>query len=166
MSILDLVGNAASGGILGVVGSVFTGVVSLFQAKNQFAHDEAMADLEIKRIAANSEAQKQLSADQLKIVTEQGAVTAFQSSQVAASSINNVPPIIAGLLSLWRPVLTALLLGLTYYFYFSEQGATRDSIAEAICNLAGLSVAWWFGSRQMQHLAPAKHSSVQPEDKS
>ena len=157
MNLLDVIGNAASGGILGLLGSGITGVISLFQAKSQFAHDEAMADLELRRIAANSDAQAKLSADQLKVITEQGANTSFQASQVGGNpSLANVPPFIAGILALWRPFLTAALIAYSLYVYPTSDQATQTFIVQSYVTAGSAAVLWWFGSRQLQRMAPGK----------
>ena len=50
--IIDTLVQAGTGGILGAVSAIGTGVVSIFQSKAQFAHDEAMAvhNLELTRV--------------------------------------------------------------------------------------------------------------------
>jgi hypothetical protein len=157
MNLLDLATNAASGGVLGLLGSAITGGISLFQAKNQFKHDEAMGDLELKRIAAQSDAQSKLSADQLKVVMEQGANTAFTASQVGGNpSMSNVPPVIAGILALWRPLLTAVLIAYSLYVYPTSEPATQTFIVQSYVTSGSAAVLWWFGSRQLQRMAPGK----------
>jgi hypothetical protein len=156
MSFVDVIGNAASGGLLGLVGSISTSVVSIFQQKNQQAHEVAMGELELKRISAQSDAQSKLSADQLKVTIEQGANNAFTASQVAGSSINNVPSSIAGILALWRPILTAALLAYSLYVYPTSDAATQTFIVQSYVTAGSAAVLWWFGSRQMQRLAPGK----------
>ena len=41
-NVLDVLLQAGSGGIIGAIGSVATGVVSIFQSKNQFLHDQEL----------------------------------------------------------------------------------------------------------------------------
>ena len=157
MNLLDFVGNAASGGLLGLLGSGITGVISLFQAKNQFAHDQAMGELELKRIAAQSDAQSKLSADQLKVIAEQGANASFQASQVGGNpSMSNVPSVIAGILALWRPLLTAVLIAYSLYVYPTSDAATQTFIVQSYVTAGSAAVLWWFGSRQLQRMAPGK----------
>jgi len=159
-TILGTAANAASGGILGLVGSIGTGIVSIFQAKNQYKHDEAMAALELQRIAAASDAQSKLSAEQLKLTQEQGANASFEASQVAAGSLaSNVPSWIAGILSLWRPTLTA---GLTIFVAEIYPGCApdmRDFIIRATVTAWTAAIMWWFGSRQMLQFVPSKPSA-------
>ncbi len=155
MDLVSLLGNAASGGILGCLGSLGTGIVSIFQQKAQFAHDEAMGALELQRLAAQSDAQARLSADQLKVTVEQGANAAFVASQ-AAANINNVPAAVAGLLALWRPGLTAGLVAYSLWMFPRVGADMQQHITEAYVMAGTTSIAWWFGSRQMEKFAPGK----------
>jgi hypothetical protein len=119
-----------------------------------------MGDLELKRIAANSDAQSKLSADQLKVVMEQGANTAFTASQVGGNpSMGNVPPFIAGILALWRPLLTAVLIAYSLYVYPTSDQATQTFIVQSYVTAGSAAVLWWFGSRQLQRMAPGKPSN-------
>src|SRR5581483_2072971 len=139
-----IIGNVASGGILGLVGSIRTGIVSIFQAKNQYAHDERMAALEMQRIGAQSDADAKKSADQLKLELEEGADKSFQASQLAASAINNVPPVIAGCL------------------YPHSDGPTQIFITQVAVQSWSAAIMWWFGSRQMLQFVPAKNTGAAP----
>ncbi len=154
MSITDFISNAASGGILGLLGSGITGVISLFQAKGQYAHEQAMGELELRRIAAQSDAQSKLSADQLRVTIEQGADASFKASQVAASAVNNLPPMLAGLLALWRPILTAGLILYSLYVYPTATAEMRQYIVESYVTAGSAAVLWWFGSRQLLRMSP------------
>ncbi len=165
MDIVSLLGNAASGGILGCLGSIGTGIVSIFQQKAQFSHDEAMGALELQRIAAQSDAQAKLSADQLKVTIEQGANQAFVASQSAAN-INNLPPFAAGVLALWRPTLTAALIGYSFWMFPRVSTDMQQHITEAYVMAGTTSIAWWFGSRQMEKFSPGKPAPTAPAAKS
>lgn len=156
MSITELIGNAASGGILGFLGSISTGIVSIFQQKSQYAHEQAMGELELKRISAQSDAQSKLSADQLKAAMEQGANEAFKVSQISGNTFNTLPPPIAGALALWRPALTAALIVYSLYVYPACDAATKTFIVQSYVTAGSAAVLWWFGSRQMQRLAPGR----------
>ena len=151
-----MAGNLASGGLLGLVGSLLTGIVSIFQARSQFQHDEQMAEINLKLIAANSVAAAQVSADQLRNTVEQMAGQAFTASQVAGTAAANTPPFIAGLLSLWRPALTAGLIGFAVYVYPTASEDMKAYIVRTYIEVGGAAVLWWFGSRQMEKAFPSK----------
>lgn len=154
MNLLDAALNAGSGGIFGLVGSLGTGLVSLFQAKNQFAHDEKMADLNIQLLAAQSAAAERIADQNFKTLLETQAGQAFTASQVGASTPS--VPWIDGAIKLWRPLLTAALMALTFYFYQTGTLDLRDHITRAIVELTGMAVAWWWGSRQLEKFIAAK----------
>lgn len=157
MNILDAVTNVASGGVLGLVGTIGSGVVSIFQAKNQYTHDEHMADLNLKLVAAQSDAASRLSADQLKTMSEQQAGQAFTASQVAGGQINNVNPVIAGILSLWRPLLTSALTALSVYLYQTTTDLEMKAfIIKVSVQSWSMALAWWWGSRQIEKFVASK----------
>ena len=161
--ITDILGagaNAASGGLLGALGAIGSGIVSIFTAKAQFAHDEAMAKAEIDRIKANSDAQSRLSADQLKIVTEQGADTAFNTAQIAASNMTNVWPIVASVVALVRPAILLYLALVTQRYYETATPEEQAFIIRAMVELFSMAVSFYFGSRHMQKFIPTQKASA------
>lgn len=155
MDIATLLGNAASGGILGALGSVASGIVSIFQQKAQFAHDEAMGALALQQIGAQSDANAKLSAEQLKIVTEQGANQAFVASQSAAT-FTGASPFAQDLLALWRPILTAGLIAYSFWMFPRVAPEVQTQITQAYVMAGTTAIAWWFGSRQIEKGFPAK----------
>ena len=166
MSILDVVSNAASGGVLGLLGSLFSGVVSIFQQKGQFSHDEAMAQINLQAIAAQSAAAKELSAEQLKITQETQAGQAFTASQAGANINASTPPFIAGITALWRPTLTAGLILFAIYMFPKSSADVQAIIVSTYIQAGAAATLWWFGSRQMEKFMPAKPAQVaKPESK-
>jgi hypothetical protein len=144
--------NAGSGGLLGLLGSVGNGVISLFQAKNQFRHDEAMADANLKLVQLQGDIASKVAENQFKTMLEQQAGEAFTASQTGAN--NPTVPWIDGAIKLWRPVLTSFLIGLTCYFYTEATPELRDFITRAVVSLTGMAVAWWWGNRQLEKFRP------------
>lgn len=159
--LLGLGANAATGGLLGLLGSVASGFVSIFQARTQFKHEEAMADLELKRIAANSEAQRQLSADQLKALESKNEGEAFTASQMAGNSFNNLPAWGAGILAAVRPVLT-IAAGLMVWFCYTHDvdPETKKMIVASVLAVSGMAWGWWFGDRQISKMSASRFLST------
>lgn len=164
MSILtDILGagvNAASGGAIGAIASIGTGIVSIFTAKAQFAHEEAMAKHELERIAANSDAQSKLSADQLKIVVNQGADESFKAAQIAAGNMTNVWPIVASIVSLVRPAILAYLGIVSHIYYLNATPDEKTFIVQAMVELFSMGVGFYFGSRSIIKMVPSKSQSA------
>jgi hypothetical protein len=115
-----------------------------------------MAAHEIDKIKVNSEAQSKLSADQLKIVMEQGADTSFNTAQIAASNLSNVWPIVASVVSLVRPAILAYLGVVTHYYYLHATPEEQAFIIQAMVELFGMGVGFYFGSRTMLKMVPSR----------
>ena len=155
--LLGLGANAATGGILGILGSCIAGIVSIFQAKAQFAHDEKMADLNLQLIKANSEASSKVAADQLAALQEKYSGESFTASQIAGNQFANVWRWVQSALAMVRPVLTGAAVWITWYMYTHEVDAdTRKAIVASVLALTGLSWGWWFGDRQISKMAASK----------
>lgn len=156
-SLLGLGANAATGGLLGLLGSCATGIVGIFQARTQFEHEEKMADFELKRITLNTEAARQLAADQLNALVEKNSGDAFTASQIAGNSFNNIPGWASGILSLFRPALTAFSAWLVLYCYTHDVDLeSRRAIVASALALNGMAWGWWFGDRQISKMSASR----------
>jgi hypothetical protein len=149
MDLGDLIGSAAKGGLLGLGGSVATQVIGYFTAKQQakdaleaksvdYAHAVEMAKL--GQAGADIEAH---AAQALAKIN--GDIANLQASIADQTALGGrVSQWAADALALFRPGLTTLLvLGALAFGLISR---TSDAFS-ALVELAGLSVAWWFGSR-------------------
>ena len=74
--------------------------------------------------------------------------------------MSNVPPVIAGILSLWRPFLTAALIAYSLYVYPTSDEVTKTFIVDSYVTAGSAAVLWWFGSRQLQRMAPGKSTDL------
>lgn len=141
MNLLDLLFNAAGGGVFGSLLHLATSAFETWQLKKR-AEVEVMV-MNAKVAAAEKEA----------------AWNAFAKSQDAAGDNDlNVPPTVSPLMANvlvavealrrgTRPLLTwALLFVLIYVFAVSPQAA-RESMLGEITFGAFTGLFWWFGSR-------------------
>jgi hypothetical protein len=148
--ILGLAGNAATGGVLGILGSVGTGIVSIFQSKTQFKHDETMATFRIEEVRVNAEAQSKMSADQLKATIEKGSSDAFAASQVSLQSASFM-------VNFFREILTVILIIFTLWFYNKASQEIQDFILRSYVIAGTTAISFWFGSRQLENFIPSKN---------
>jgi len=139
-TILDLLGAAASGGFLGVLGSLATTWFRLKEKREDNAHQIALAEVAGRNAEAAASWQ------------------AFAASQTASASDMNekVSPWAANWRAVTRPGLTLILVvasvGLTA---FAPAEVKREAII-AVHSLTGTAVAWWFGSRMATASASGK----------
>ena len=150
--------NGASGGLLGLGGSLASQVVKYFADKQKakdelaarqadYAHDIQMAGL--TRSAAADAARDQL--EQTRVQGDIEGLKAAIADQTQAAG--RVDPWVANILALVRPGLTVLLvLGLLALAAAMIDGAhpeLKDAF-ETIAWMASVAITWWFGSRDHQ----------------
>lgn len=129
MKFLDLLINAAGGGLLGIVGQL---AVGWFEIKR--------ADAESRRRIAELEAAS-------KIRVEEAQWRAFEKSQDAGRLFGNEPGWAAAVLTLARPFLTLLLVCFVVYVYATAAGEVKADMSGEITACGFGAVWWWFGSR-------------------
>lgn len=129
MSLLSILGNVASGGLLGILGQVAVGFLETWRA-----------DKESKR---KIEEMKALSS----IRVEESTWAAFGEAQKSAAAPDNAPPWAAAVITLTRPALTLLLVLFAAYVYISAVPEVRADMSGEITACAFGAVWFWFGSR-------------------
>jgi hypothetical protein len=142
MNWTDILGNVASGGVLGLLGTGINFTLGYFQRKQE--HTQR---IEMLRIEADVNAAKV--AGDVAVAREQGAAGAFVASQQAEANIGRSYPWVEAVRALTRPGLTLLLVILATILRYSADDATRSYIDQNIIVTAVASVTWWFGQRQL-----------------
>jgi hypothetical protein len=126
---LDLITNALGGGALGVLLRIGNGFFENYKAGQDH-----------KRKLEEAKAMAEIASDKAKW-------DAFTASQQAATPPDNISPWAANTITLFRPVITLLLLVLVTIVFFrvtvSEQADMIDEIQFCAFNCIG----WWFGDR-------------------
>lgn len=150
--------NGATGGLLGLGGSLAAQVVQYFKDKQaakdareakqlDYAHEVQMAGL--TRSAAADAA-----AEALEQTRVQGDIEGLKAAIADQTGIaGRVDPWVANILALVRPGLTVLLvLGLLALAVAMVDGAHPElkSAFETIAWMASVAITWWFGSRDHQ----------------
>jgi hypothetical protein len=126
---LDLITNALGGGALGVLLRIGNGFFDNYKSAQ-----EHKRKLEEARVMAD-------------IASDKAKWDAFTASQESATPPDNISPWAANMITLFRPVITLLLLVLVTIVFFrvtvSEQADMIDEIQFCAFNCIG----WWFGDR-------------------
>ena len=145
---LDLLLNVLTGGGLGLLGSVATKLLGLFEAAQRrkdraidHAHELALLKLQGEQRTVERE-------HELAIAQEStwGAVRAASYAHDESYGSNGA----AAWLRWVRPALTVMLIGLTATVFFtSHDAATRGEIASGVTVMAMMALTWWFGDRQL-----------------
>ena len=142
MNWTDILGNVASGGLLGLLGTGVNFALGYFQRKQEHAQR-----IESLRIEGELNAAK--TAGDVAVAREQGAAGAFVASQQAEANIGRSYKWVEAVRALTRPGLTILLVILAAVLRYSADEATRSYIDQNIVVTAVAAVTWWFGQRQL-----------------
>lgn len=147
MSLLELAGNALSGGVLGAAGAAFS---RWHEAKLELAKLELANKHELARIA--------LEQDGAGLIATAPVDSATYSNQVSPAA----PPslvFVDTVRGLVRPVLTAMLLCTTIYCTTKLLNVATLNISpteaqeflryllESLVSCTGIALTWWFGTR-------------------
>lgn len=163
------VANVASGGILGLIGSML-GVGAKYlqeRAEEIRRQNERIHELELLKLQMQARAEE--TEQELALVSQQGAWAGLTSSQSAAAGLNShVHTWVNDVRALVRPVLTFALVAVVYLLFRDLQAAMTGGesrmadlvgestmahlvryIIEGLVFAATTAVVWWFGERAM-----------------
>jgi cobalamin synthase len=129
--ITELLFNAGSGGLFGMIGSLTTTWMRLKEKRLDNEHQLALAE----KAAQSAEAA--------------ASWGAFAASQTASSAdmTEKVSPWAANVRAVTRPFLTAALVLAAFVAALFAPQEAKASALQNVQMLAGTAVAWWFGSR-------------------
>lgn len=167
--ILGAGANIASGGLLGLIGSVIGVGAKWLQEKQRQAWKKTEHQMEMDTLRLQMEMRAAETEQELAIVSQQGAWDGLgRSLHAEAASAEYAPPWVNAVRALFRPVLTAGLVVLAYLLFRDLLTAlrTEDSLLGAILTeadvkellryivhslvfAASTAVVWWFGDRAM-----------------
>jgi hypothetical protein len=126
---LDLITNALGGGALGVLLRIGNGFFENFKAGQDH-----------KRKLEEAKAMAEIASDKAKW-------DAFTASQQAATPPANTSAWAANLITLFRPLITLLLLVLVTIVFFRVTALEQAEMIDEIQFCAFNCIGWWFGDR-------------------
>ena len=148
MDFLGIIATALTGGGVGIIGSIISKGIGLFEAyqkredrKLEFSHELALLDRQ--EAIARSETENALA-----IANAETSAALRQASYAHDASSGRPHTWVVDLLRLVRPVLTLILIFLVLTIYLNDP-ITRDEIEAAVVFMCSSSVLWWFGDRAM-----------------
>jgi hypothetical protein len=139
--ITELLFNAGSGGLFGMIGSLTTSWMRMKEKRIDNEHSLNLLDKQ----AASAEAL--------------AAWQAFAASQTASATdmTEKVSAWAANVRAVTRPALTVfLVLGAFVGALWIDDASMRANAIQSFQMLAGTAVAWWFGSRMTQQIQGKK----------
>ena len=163
------------GGATGLLGAAINKVADYFAQKRQFAHEETMAEIEIKRLQMRIDRDVKIAEEETEARKEEAAAETQQKSyagdsrqyitseavseNMAVAFLMGVVDFIRGLV---RPALTIWLSIVAWLIYQQTQAVVESSgqaltgdqafdlmktITLGLLYLTFTAVGWWFGSR-------------------
>ena len=170
---LDMLMSVLTGGATGLLGTIISGGIDFFQARQKHGQELDLRRLDIELAKSEAAGAEKVAAIEAEGRGDQAAWEAMEASYREASSRMSragdgfLMKLVDFVRGMTRPVLTWCLLGLVGAIYFllgAEDLAIvelRPRIVETVLYLATASVLWWFGSRQIEK----RRVQVQPWQK-
>lgn len=153
-TLMSFLGSPILGSAIGFFGSYLKDRENRKREELSFKHQQAMAEINAKNKREELSLQGEL-AEKVSIGE------AFEASQRYGNQKSG-SPVLDGIRSLVRPLVTTYLLGVTTYFAYTihallggleiltpaELLSLYKEIIVSMLALTNMSVAWWFGSRR------------------
>jgi len=140
MSLVDLLANAAGGGIFGSVLHLGTSFFDTWKKKKE-------AETEIMLLRAKSELAEKAAAWDAFAKSQPGTAAPFVVPENAAPWAGTIMTAVEAFKSFTRPGLTWSLLGVLVIVYFHSTPDVRTTMTGEITFGAFTALFWWFGSR-------------------
>jgi len=162
-AILGLVGNALSGGLLGLVGTGIHAFLAYKDTQEKNRHELAMRKMDIEEIS--QEAALRLKQTETEIAGQQAITETKADADIRAASYSADKATygitwVDALRGVMRPLITLYTLGLMTWIGMLLYQATGGEIPNAadlwskivgaIILMATTCVTWWFGSRRIR----------------
>ena len=146
---LSIISTVFAGPLVGVIGSLFSGVVGYFERKQQIEADKAKYAHEALLLDKQIAARGQELESEAEIASIAADAAALKGSYEHDASYGESGPIISGILRLVRPALTVFLLVMVAGLVFLKvEGIEMKEVALKVLFLSEVAVTWWFADRR------------------
>lgn len=140
MSIVDLLFNAAGGGVVGGLLNLGTRWFEVYakrkEAEVEIMRMEAMAKIKVEEMSWAAFGKSQENVNEDVVISDK-----------ASPWVINLGELVDCFRSFTRPALTWLLLGMLVLVYFNAAPEQQKFMAEQITFAAFTALFWWYGSR-------------------
>ena len=167
--VLGIGASAASGGLLGLLGSLTGGIVKHFRSKQEMKARAQDYEHELKLLEMQHAQASREDLHEVDLMETQGSYTGLQASIEAEAQITGVSKWVNNIRSLTRPTLTFSLVALVSWMFITFMNAIQTGQGNALTELLGqgavveiltyivyscvfsatTAVVWWFGDRAM-----------------
>ena len=160
---MDLFLSFLTGGASGLLGTVLSGVMTFFQAKQRHQQAVEMRHMDLEEMRLETETAEKRAALELEARTAEADAKALAASYREAGSRWSkgltltplqvwVMVFIDAIRGLMRPALTLFYLYGTYAIWSAVTPGAEDGLhaAHAMVYLSTTCTLWWFGSRHVE----------------
>lgn len=154
MDFLSLLDAGTTGGVLGLLGSGLSHVMTLMRRRQDLKHELSLRETELNMMreeAVLAERRAKIEADSSAF--QQNTVAYVESLRHDESSLNiqgsSLLAFAEFIRKIFRPLATGVLIWLTAEVYFSAMATPemRMNICQAVIAFAGMALSWWFVDR-------------------
>lgn len=139
----QIIGNVASGGVLGLLGTTVGEVIGFFRRKQE--HTQA-----IERARLDAEIATAKTAGEVAVARERGAADAFTASQQSEGNLKGEHRWATTFRAITRPGLTWLTgIASVGFAFFPPTSEAGQLLAMSVNAHFGMMSAWWFGQRAL-----------------
>lgn len=143
MSWTDILGNVASGGLLGIVGNLASFGMDFFRRKQEHGQRIELLKLE-------ADVRHAAVAGGIAVARERGAAEAFAASQQAEGGLRGEHKWATTLRAATRPGLTWMTGAASVFLaFFPPTSEAGQLFALSVNAHFGMMAAWWFGQRSI-----------------
>lgn len=148
---IDPLSSLASGGLLGLVGSLLNKGFTFMDSRNEYKKLQAEQSFELQRLKIMQRMQAQQSAMKRQIVHDTTHTMIKEASYAHDTNLGKASRWVVNVLRFVRPLLTLGLVALTTLMWYHSLNvgdeALRQSIVEAVLFCTTAALTWWFGDR-------------------
>ncbi|MEL7041724.1 MAG: hypothetical protein AAGL90_09375 [Pseudomonadota bacterium] len=148
--IIGLAASAASGGMFGLLGTALGRIASMFERRQNMAHEARRWQHELQLLELQQSAAQQETEAELQISQTEASWAGLQASLAADAAIAASYRWVDAVRGLTRPLLTVLLWMITAAIWAFADAADRSSIVETATFAATAATLWWFGDRSQR----------------
>ncbi|MEM1147891.1 MAG: hypothetical protein AAGH49_08870 [Pseudomonadota bacterium] len=148
--IIGLAASAASGGVFGLLGTALGRIASMFERRQNMAHETRRWQHELQLLELQQSAAQQETEAELQISQTEASWAGLQASLAADAAIAASYRWVDAVRGLTRPLLTVLLWMITAAIWAFAYAADRSSIVETATFAATAATLWWFGDRSQR----------------
>ena len=146
---MSIIASLFAGPLLGVFGSLISGVMGYFERQQQMEADKAKFAHETNLLKLQVQARGQELESEEEIAAIAADTEALKGSYQHDASYGESGPIISGMLRLVRPALTfALIAIVAVLVLLDDTQLDRTQLSLKVVVMMEVAIAWWFADRR------------------